>query len=220
MTWFVSQQFTDLADPERAERMAAYMKTDMPFYGVSTPDTKPILRELYRAFPVESVDDYRSAVIALWEQPHREEKHVAIRLARRYQEFIRPEQMDVYERIIVEGAWWDFVDDVAANLVGKVLLDERAMIAPLMDVWIGDDNMWRRRVAIISQLRHKTNTDVDTLFRFCLERAHEKEFFIRKAIGWALREYAKTEPDVVRTFVTEHRASWSGLTYREAMKHL
>lgn len=220
MTDFVAESFAAQADDLRAEQMAAYLKTDMPFYGVSTPDTKPILKELYRRFPVGSVDEYRSAVAALWEQPHREEKHVAIRLARRYSEFIRSEQLDLYERLIVEGAWWDFVDDVAINLVGKVLLDERPATAPLMAAWIVDDHMWRRRTAIISQLKHKVETDVETLFSYCLARSHEKEFFIRKAIGWALREYAKTDPEAVRSFVEDNKDSWSGLTYREATKHL
>lgn len=220
MVNFVAKSLVALADADRAERMAAYMKTEMPFYGVSVPDTKPILRELCRRFPVGSNEEYRAAVGVLWAQKHREEKHLAIRVARRYQTWIRSENFDLYERVIVEGAWWDFVDDTAINLVGHTLLHERTSLAPVMEVWIDDDNMWRRRTALISQLKHKDETEADVLFDFCLRRAHETEFFIRKAIGWALREYAKTDPIAVRSFVEDHRDLWSGLTYREAMKHL
>ena len=91
---------------------------------------------------------------------------------------------------------------------------------PKLDRWIDDRNLWIRRTAILSQLKHKGGTDRDQLFGYCLRRAGEKEFFIRKAIGWALREYAKTEPDAVRAFALEHREQLSGLSFREATKHL
>jgi len=220
MTSFVASSLNALSDPLRAEQMAAYMKTDMPFYGVSTPQIKRILADVYRNFPVEDNESYRQAILALWEQPHREEKHAAIRFARRYSAFVVQENFDLYEQLIVEGAWWDFVDDVAANLVGLVFSKSRAEVGPIMKAWVDDDDMWRRRSAILSHLKHKEDTDVAMLFDFCLRRAHEKEFFIRKAIGWVLREYAKTDADAVRSFVASHRDRWSGLTYREAMKHL
>lgn len=220
MVSFVEASLSALSDPERAKQMAAYMKTDMPFYGVPTPELKRILFDVYRDFPVENNRDYRQAILALWDQPHREEKHAAVRLARRYQAFVVLENLDVYEQLIVEGAWWDFVDDVAANLVGSVFLVSRTEVGPIMDTWVDDNNLWRRRSAILSHLKHKEATDVTMLFDFCLRRAHEKEFFIRKAIGWVLREYAKTDAPAVKSFVGSHRDRWSGLTYREAMKHL
>jgi 3-methyladenine DNA glycosylase AlkD len=122
--------------------------------------------------------------------------------------------------MIVEGAWWDFVDDIAIRLVGMVLLDDRERMHPKLDRWIDDPNMWIRRTAILSQIKHRDRTDQDQLFGYCLKRADEKEFFIRKAIGWALREYAKTEPDAVREFALNHRDQLSGLSFREATKHL
>ena len=156
----------------------------------------------------------------MWERPHREEKYCAISLAVDHPEYVTIGSVPLYRRMIREGAWWDFVDEIAAHLIGKVLLDDRERMALKLDRWINDENMWIRRTAILSQLKHKAATDQDRLFGYCLRRADEKEFFIRKAIGWALREYAKTEPDAVRTFALEHRDRLSGLSFREATKHL
>ncbi len=200
--------------------MAAYMKTDMPFYGVKSPGRKQVLRALAAEFPVGDVAAYRASVEALWDQSHREEKNLAVTWARRWPAFITPANLDLYERLIVEGAWWDFVDEVAAHLVGTLLLDHRLEIAPVMYEWVEDADMWKRRTAILSQLRHRDATDEQMLFSFCLARCDEREFFIRKAIGWALRQYARTDPEAVRRFAVDNRQRLSGLSFREATKHL
>jgi 3-methyladenine DNA glycosylase AlkD len=217
---FVQRELEHRADSRKAVAMAAYMKTSMPFYGVAKPDRMQILRELKQRLTIANRKDYERAVLGLWQLPHREEKYLAIDVARSHREFILPESMKLYRRIIEEGGWWDFVDEVAAHLVGNVLLHERPKIAPLMDRWIENDDLWIRRAAIISQLTHKHETDHARLFRYSLAQAAERDFFIRKAIGWALRQYAYTEPDRVRTFITKHRARLSPLTYREASRGL
>jgi 3-methyladenine DNA glycosylase AlkD len=173
-----------------------------------------------RRFPISSRAEYLAAVKALWERPHREEKYCAIGLAVDYPEYITIGSVPLYRRMVVEGAWWDFVDDIAIRLVGRVLLEDRSRMHPKLDRWIDDPDMWIRRTAILSQIKHKDRTDQEQLFEYCLSRAHEKEFFIRKAIGWALREYAKTDPDAVREFAVEHRGELSGLSFREATKHI
>ena len=200
--------------------MAAYMKTDMPFYGVQKPGRKAILSEMLKRFPVTSRREYTAGVLELWLQEHREEKYLAVALARTYPEYHSVGSVPLYKRLIVEGAWWDFVDEVAIQLLGFVWLADRALITPVIQRWIDEDDMWLRRSAIIGQIKHKAETDQALLFRFSIARAHEKEFFIRKGIGWALREHAKTAPEAVRQFVESNRDAWSGLTYREAMKHL
>ena len=199
---FVQRELKDRADPRKAVTMAAYMKTSMPFYGVSTPAREEIYRELKKRFAIGSRKDYARAVLGLWKLPHREEKYLAIRVARTWRDFIVPESMPLYRRLIEEGAWWDFVDEVASHLVGTVLLHNRKEIAPMMDRWIEDADMWIRRTAIISQLTHKDKTDHLRLFRYSIAQAAEKEFFIRKAIGWALRQYAYSAPERVRDFIT------------------
>lgn len=219
-TGWVADELAKRADPVRASSMAAYMKTDMPFYGVGRDGMKPILRDLFRRYPVESAGDYERLVRALWDGPHREEKYIAIEVAKRHRGFITFDRLPLYRQLITDGAWWDFVDTVAAHLVGQVLLDDRPRVAPIMREWIDDPDMWVRRTAILSQLTHKESTDADMLFEFCHARAHEKEFFIRKAIGWSLRQYARVAPDEVRAFLAEHRDRLSGLSFREAAKHL
>jgi 3-methyladenine DNA glycosylase AlkD len=217
---FVAAGLSERADPEKAPRMAAYMKTDMPFYGVQKQGRTEVLRGLKIRFPVEDNETYRAMITALWKRPHREEKYLAVSIAETYRRFVTSDNVDLYRSLIVEGAWWDFVDDIAANCVGTVHLKERDTMALIIESWIDDDLMWLRRTALLSPLKHKADTDHLTLFDHCLRRAHETEFFIRKAIGWTLREYAKTKPQLVREFLLEHRDRWSGLTFREASKHL
>lgn len=217
---FVAAALAERADPEKAGPMAAYLKTDMPFYGVQKKGRTEVLRLVRREFPIDDNSAYRDAVLALWDQPHREEKYLAIAMARQHTPFITMDNLDIYEQLVVEGAWWDFVDDVAINLVGFVHLHQREEMEPVIERWIDDEVMWLRRTSLISPIKHKAETDHKTLFDHCLRRAHENEFFIRKAIGWTLREYAKTEPDRVRRFLMNQRDRWSGLSFREASKHL
>ncbi len=217
---FANRELAARADPATAAGMARYLKTDMPFYGVKTPARKPIATELARRWAPEDARDYQRLVLALWNESHREVKYLALGVAERHRRFITLAAVPLYRRLIVEGAWWDLVDGVAANLVGGVLLQERGEMTPLVRRWLDDEIMWLRRTTIISQLNHKAATDTTLLFEACAARAHETEFFIRKAIGWALRQYARTDAAAVRRFVELHDKELSGLTRREAMKHL
>jgi len=216
----VSAALAERTDPHKAADMAAYMKTTMPFYGVQTDERRRILREARRRFPIDSSEGYRGTVIALWERPHREEKYCAVDFAVDERRWISFDHLDLYRRLIVEGAWWDFVDLVAAKLIGRLLLDKPGRLWPVLDRWIDSDDMWLRRTAILAQLKHKDATDAGKLFEYCVRRAGESEFFIRKAIGWALREYAKTDPNAVKAFLVEHEETLSKLSFREAAKHL
>jgi 3-methyladenine DNA glycosylase AlkD len=216
----VADELARRAEPEKAAGMAAYLKTDMPFYGVQKRGRTEVFRLVKKQFSLEDRASYRAAVEALWERPHREEKYLAIGIARHYKDQVNFDNLDLYERLIVEGAWWDFVDDVAINCVGIVYLSQHKETQPIIERWIDSDVMWLRRTSLISPIKHKAETDHLMLFDHCLRRAHEKEFFIRKAIGWTLREYAKTAPDRVRDFLLAHRETWSGLSFREAGKHL
>jgi len=209
-----------VADPEKAGPMAAYMKTEMPFHGVPQAGRTPIMKELVRTYPPTDNDDYRANVRALWDLPHREEKYLALGYARAFRDHHTPANLDLFLELVVEGAWWDFVDEIASKLVGGVLLRHRAETTPTIDSLVGDDDMWLRRTAIICQLNHKIETDTGLLARACTVNLADPEFFIRKAIGWALREYAKTDPDWVRSFVRDREHTMSRLSLREATKHL
>lgn len=217
---FVQERLKELADPEKAPGMAAYMKNQMPFYGVQKPDRVAVYREIKKRFVPADRKQYESAVRALWKQSMREERYTAIEYARAHNKFIGFESLPLYENLIRDGAWWDLVDELAQRLVGEVYLKERKLMSPVIEQWIEDDDMWIRRTALISQNRHKEATDGKQLFRHCLARAGETEFFIRKAIGWALREYSYTAPDAVHKFLLKNRDRLSGLSFREGAKQL
>jgi len=217
---YVRSALAAQANPEKAAGMQAYMKTDMPFYGVQKPARTEILRHLESEFAPVSQEGYEELVAALWELPHREEKYLAQGVAIAFSQFIVPDSLPIYERFIDEGAWWDFVDETATHMIRKLVLEYPNDVWPIVDTWIEHNNMWRRRTAIICQVGAKDRTDTERLFAFCAARADETEFFIRKAIGWALREHAKTDPVAVAAFVSTHSHELSGLSYREATKHI
>ncbi len=217
---FVQSKFSELADPVKAGPMQAYMKTTMPFYGIQKPDRIPVYKEMKCHFAPANKAQYESAVRALWALAHREEKYTAIEYARQHKSFITADSIPLYKELIQSGAWWDIVDDVAINLVGDVYLARRSELRPLINSWIDDADIWIRRTALISHNHHRASTDAEQLFDHCLRRAHEKEFFIRKAIGWALREYSYANPDGVRNFLLSNRGQLSLLSFKEGGKRL
>ncbi len=217
---YVQSALADQANPDKAARMQAYMKTEMPFYGVQKPGLIPVLRQVVKNFPPPTRAEYERLVLALWRLPHREEKYIAQRVAVKHRQFMVPASLSLYRRFVVEGAWWDFVDEASTHMVRELVLEFPLEVWPKVDTWIDADDMWLRRSAIICQVGAKERTDADRLFSFCEQRAFEKEFFIRKAIGWSLREYAKTDAAAVAAFATSHREDLSGLSYREATKHI
>lgn len=208
------------ADTARAARMATYMKTDTPFFGVGAPERQAIVRDAVRRIPPGSNDEYRSHVESLWVRPHREEMYAAIDVARVHGRFVEGRNLDLYERLIREGAWWDLVDPVATKLVGRVVLLDPADGLDVLDAWIDDPELWIRRTAIICQIDHGARADARRLFRYSLRQAGDTDFFIRKAIGWALRQHARTDPEAVRAFLAEHASELAPLSVREASKHL
>jgi 3-methyladenine DNA glycosylase AlkD len=217
---FASERLHSCANESTALAMQRYMKTEMPFLGVKKPERVPILRELVRDWVPGTRREYETLVTSLWKLPHREEKYLALGVARAHDRFVTRSSVPLFRRLIVEGAWWDFVDEAAIKLTGRVLLRQRTAMAPTIASWLEHPDMWLRRSAMLAQIGHKGETDTDLLFHSCLTLASESEFFIRKAIGWALREYAKTAPSEVRGFVDRHGAALSGLSLREATKHL
>jgi 3-methyladenine DNA glycosylase AlkD len=216
----VRSGLNDRADPDKAAGMQSYMKTDMPFYGVQKPGRVAILCEIRSRYAPQTHAGYLASAAALWELPHREEKYLAQAFALAFPEHIVPDSLPLYRRFIVEGAWWDFVDETATHMIRELVVRYAKEIWPVVEGWSSDEDLWLRRTAIICQVGAKERTDSERLFRFCVARAHEREFFIRKAIGWALRDYARTDPDAVARFVTDHTEELSPLSVREASKHI
>lgn len=208
------------ADPVKAAGMQAYMKTDMPFYGVQKRARTAIARRIVDEVAPSDRGQYEDLVLGLWNLPHREEKYLALHCARHFRRFVVPESLALYRRLITEGAWWDLVDEIATHLVRDLVVGHPDESWPEVGTWVGADDMWLRRTALICQVGAKDRTDERRLFSFCERLAPEQEFFIRKAIGWGLRDYARTAPRAVAAFVSTHRGELSGLSYREATKHI
>ena len=212
-----------VADPERAPQMQRYTKSAMPYHGVASSSARAVFRRVLGAAPLPDAATWRKQVLGLWRgASHREERYGALWLAgdRRARPFQDLEALPMYEEMIVTGAWWDYVDDIASHRLGELLRRHPAPMRKAMLAWSRDDDLWKRRSSILCQLTFKADTDLDLLYR-CIEPSlASKEFFLRKAIGWALRQYAWTDPDQVVRYVRAHEDRLSGLSRREALKNV
>ena len=214
-------------DPQRAVAQQRYMKSAMPFYGLGLPAVRSTLRPILREHPPATREVWEATTRALWDEAtHREERYAAIELtgiaaARPWQD---PAALALYEHLVRTGSWWDYVDPIASGRVGLILRGHRAATTPVIRSWAVGDDLWVRRTAILCQLQAGADTDLDLLTAAIdantLGTAFGSEFFIRKAIGWALRQHARTDPDWVRSFVAARSARLAPLSMREALKHL
>jgi 3-methyladenine DNA glycosylase AlkD len=208
-----------LADPARAAPMAAYQRDQFAFLGIGAPARRAALRAAWKGLPAPTAADLGPAVRALWKRPHREFQYAGCDLLDRWIKVAGPDLLvpDV-EYLLTHRSWWDSVDALRSAAVGPLVAAHPALVAVLRR-WIGSDDRWLVRSAIIHQLGYGPRTDADLLFDFCARRAQDREFFVAKAVGWALRTYARHAPDDVRAFVSAH-PELSPLARREALKHL
>jgi 3-methyladenine DNA glycosylase AlkD len=212
----------ELANPAKAPDMQQYMKSEMPFRGVQKPARTTLGTRLFAEYPLPDRESWLATIRELWHGAiYREERYLALELTglRRYAEWQTPSVLPLYEELIVTGAWWDFVDEVANRRVGPLLRAYPVQLTPIMHTWSVDPDRWKRRTSIICQLGSKTGTDTELLTATIEANLADPDFFLRKGIGWALREFAKSEPGWVRAFVAAHPAL-SPLSQREATKHL
>lgn len=214
--------FAAHADPARAAQMQRYLKTTQPMFGVGRSEMRALIRAACKAHPPADRAQWEAGLRALWAEPEREFRYAAIAWSQAFarKRFLSPEAVPLVESMIREGAWWDLVDDLAVNSVGPIVARHREAMRPVLERWIEDPDLWIRRTAILAQLKHKQDTDLPMLFDFCLRQKHDRSFWIRKAIGWALRHHAHHDPDVIRAFLAEHGAELSPLSRKEAGKHL
>jgi 3-methyladenine DNA glycosylase AlkD len=198
------------------------MKSTMPYYGVTSPQVDAVCKKVFAENPFASCAEWEAAILELWRGARfREERYAAIRLVslKRHRECWSPDLMPMLEEMIVSGAWWDYVDALA-QVVGELLRSHPKKIRPVMRAWSQDANLWRRRVSIICQLSFKRETDLELLYANIEPNLADRDFFIHKAIGWALRQYAWTDPKEVARYVREHAEQLSGLSRREALKNI
>ncbi|MEV4511976.1 DNA alkylation repair protein [Dactylosporangium sp. NPDC049525] len=202
--------YREHAAPGQAAAMRAYMRDQFEFLGLPSP----LRRQLARPFLTAPGDPLEVAQ-ACWELPEREFQYFACDLLTRHAKTLTPAALPTLRTLITTKSWWDTVDALAANVVGPVVSGDQTP----MDAWAADDDLWVARTAILHQLRYRAATDAERLFAYCTRWRHEQDFFIRKGIGWALREYAKTDPAAVRRYVADH-PDLSGLSQREALKNI
>ncbi|MFE0964563.1 DNA alkylation repair protein [Streptomyces fungicidicus] len=207
------------ADPERAVAMRAYMKDVAPFLGLTTPVRRALSRTVVAGLPHPGEADCAAVALRCWELSEREYQYFAVDYLRRHVRHCSSGLLPVVRHLVTTVPWWDTVDLLAAHVVGALVAADRGLTAEL-DEWIGGDDMWLARAALLHQLRYRERTDTGRLFDYCLRQSGHQDFFVRKAVGWCLREYAKTDPDAVRTFLSRHQGRLAPLSVREALKNL
>lgn len=215
----LTRMYEAARDPVKAEPMVAYMRHQFAFLGIGAPEQRALTRGVLDGLGRPTQADLSEVAQACWLRDEREYQYFAVRLLRRYVGVCGADFLDALRPLITTKPWWDTVDELAAHVVGPLVATYPDLIAT-MDVSSGDENMWLVRTAILHQVRYRETTNSERLFRYCAARAGHRDFFARKAIGWALREYATVAPDAVRAFVAEHATDLSGLSRREALKNL
>jgi 3-methyladenine DNA glycosylase AlkD len=219
----VRAALAEAGDPEIAAKQQAYMKSAMPYRGLPAPRLKAVLRPLLGTWRPGSRAEWEATILTLWDEAtHREEWYAAITVARSRHARLWQDlaSLELWRHLVVTGAWWDVVDEVATHLVGDVLVAHRDEATPVLRAWATDDDLWVRRTAVICQVGHRDQVDT-VLLRDAVEaNVADTSFWLRKAIGWALRDYARTDPAWVRAEVSGLGDRLSGLSRREATKHL
>ncbi|MFD8305972.1 DNA alkylation repair protein [Streptomyces sp. NPDC059690] len=211
--------YADAADPARAAPMRAYMKDVAPFLGLTTPVRRALSRVVVDGLPRPDESDCTAIALRCWRLPEREYQYFAVDYLRRHARVCSSAFLAVARHLVGTRSWWDTVDLLAAHVVGALVAADPALTAD-MDAWIADEDLWIARTALLHQLRYKERTDAERLFAYCLIQSGHPDFFIRKAIGWALREYARTDPEAVRAFLARERGRFAPLSVREALKNI
>lgn len=211
--------FSDHANDQKALQMSAYMKNHFPFFGLPNEKRKALSKEWIKQAKKLERETIWALIFELWKIDEREMQYTALELLSVIQKQVVKEDLPKLEWLVLNKSWWDTVDAIASRSLGAWFLAFPDQIKPIIDRWCDNEEMWLIRCALLFQLFYKDKTDTKLLFDLCTRYAKEKEFFIRKGIGWALRQYAKTDKHLVCRYVKNH-SELSGLSKREALKHL
>ncbi len=204
-----------LQNSERAAAMAAYMKNQFPFLGIATPARRAAVKKI----PKPEITDVHNIALNLWKLKEREYQYVAIDLLATHNKKIEPRTtLALIQALALKKSWWDCVDGLAG--VGSAVLLQHTQFRDVVSSWSAHESFWLNRLAILHQNGWGEKTDQKLLFKLCLIHAGNEEFFIRKAIGWALRDYAWKNPEAVIAFVESNRSNLSALSAREALKNI
>ncbi|MCA1065551.1 DNA alkylation repair protein [Rossellomorea sp. AcN35-11] len=201
---------------DNREAMEAYMRNQFRFFGIKTPERTALLREFLKGQGKPTIEELPDIIRSLWSEPQRECQYIALSLLDKQARFLTKEHLPLMEKLITVKSWWDTIDHIASNHVGKIYQTEED--DTYLEKWIRSDHMWLNRTAILYQLKYKEKTDQERMFKYMAIHQGSKEFFIQKAIGWALREYSKTNPEAVKKFIESENLA--PLSKREGMKHI
>ncbi len=196
--------------------MRAYMKDQFDYLGLPSPLRKELSRKFYQDYGYPNPEQVAAIVHECWNLPYREYKYFAMELMVKMKKKTGHDAIILYEKLITDQSWWDTIDLIAPSLIGFHLEQYPEDRKKYIPKWLASNNIWLQRSCILFQLKYKSRLDHDLLSSIILELKDSKEFFIRKAIGWSLREYSKTNPDFVINFVQSYELS--GLSHREALK--
>lgn len=199
--------------------MKAYLKDQFELYGIGTPERRAMMSAHIKEFGLPDWSEIEAISRNLWEMEERECQFTQLDLMNRMKKNLAPENLPLLEELITTKSWWDTVDGLAGWFVGELFKRHPELIKPTTKKWMNSENIWLQRSCLLFQLKYKEETDTGLLFGFIEELSAHKSFWIRKAIGWILREYSKTDPGTVEKFVTDH-PELSGLSKREALKHI
>lgn len=214
----ISQAFEKIADPEIAKNQKNYMRNKFDFFGIQATPRRKATRKFMRKENRPSYEELETVVKELWQKEEREYQYFAAELVEKYKKDFTEDIIELFEYMITHKSWWDTVDQMAKNLVGPYFKKFPEKKDEYIEKWIQLDNIWLQRSCILFQLAYKEDTDVKLLFDIINRLKDIDEFFIQKAIGWALRQYARIEPKVIKNFVKNNELS--SLSEREALKHL
>lgn len=206
-------------DPKKAAEMKAYLKGQFEFYGIQAPQRKKISASLLNKYTPKSEQELISFITTLWEKPQREFQYSAIEFLKKNRKLLSDHSTDFFTYLVLTKSWWDTIDNLDNQVIGWWLLKYPSKKENFIETWLQSQNMWQQRVCIIHQLLYKQKTDKDLLLKCIVYCIDSNEFFIQKAIGWALRQYAKTNPTWVIHFIDQN-PELKPLSVREAKKHL
>jgi 3-methyladenine DNA glycosylase AlkD len=210
--------YNDLGDVDRAEPMKKYMRDQFDFFGIKSTERRSAGIEYMKKAGLPDRNDMETVVMELWHRPERECQYFAIELLIKMKKLWVKHDIHLFERLIVEKSWWDTVDYLANHIIGPWFKKYPEAIPSITGKWNTSKNIWLQRSSILFQLKYKKETDTALLEKYILNLITSKEFFVKKAIGWSLREYSKTDSDFVRKFVKKHPLQ--PLSAKEALKWL
>lgn len=218
--WFdlVQQQFVEHANFIKSKGMQKYMKNHFSFYGIDSPTRRLLLKGIIAKEGKPSPLVVRNLSELLWHAEEREMQYAAMDFLDTIKKKLQESDLSLIENLITTKSWWDTVDALSSHLAGNWLLQFPQNKEKILQQWYNSKNMWLQRTVLIHQLNYKEKTDERILFDYCRKLSNSNEFFIKKAIGWALRQYARTAPANVKAFVVQ--TELSTLSVREATKHL